>query len=56
MHQFFLLSFLDLKKEKRKEKKKLLIEFVESNTRIGQMKQTSIIELTFALEWGSACM
>ena len=37
-------------------KRETLIEFVESNTRIGQMKQTSIIELTVALELGLVCM
>ena len=42
---------MDIKKEREREK--LLIEFVESNTRIGQMKQTSVIELTFALESGA---
>ena len=53
MHQFFWFY--------KKKKRATLIEFVESKTRISQMKQTSIIdltftkrkiiELTFALEW-----
>ena len=53
MHQFFFIKFFG---HKKREREKLLIEFVESNTRIGQMKQTSIIELTLALELGLVCM